>query len=125
MGRFGSGDILGRAEPYALRASKLFRYLRAQKDEAGWIIGRQFLRAGTSIGANLVEADAAETRKDFVHKCRIALKETRECGYWLRLLQRAEIVRPKRLSELLDETEQLIAINVSIIMKTKRKPDSE
>ncbi len=124
MGRFGNGDLLERAEGYAIRAIGLFRFLRGQKDEVGWVMGRQLLRAATSIGANLVEADAAESRKDFIHKCRIALKETREFGYWLRLMQRAELVPPKRLSGLLDETEQLAAISITIIMKAKAQPDS-
>ena len=119
MGRFGDGDILGRTEQYSLRAIQLFRYLRRQKAEDGWVVGRQLLRSATSVGANLVEADAAETRKDFVHKCRLALKEARESGYWLRLLLLAEIVESHRLASLLSETEQLISILVRIIVNTK------
>ena len=123
MGRFGDGDILDRTEQYALRSIKLFRYLRKRKDEDGWILARQFLRCATSVGANLMEADAAETSKDFIHKCRISLKESRECRYWLRLLQLAEIVKPQRLAAFIDETDQLTAILAAIIVKTKHRAE--
>jgi four helix bundle protein len=122
MGRFGDGDLIARTEEYALRAITLFRHLRKVKYEDAWIMGRQYFGAATSVGANLVEADAAETRKDFIHKCGIALKETRECRYWLRLVQLAELVTPKRLDPLLDETDQLISILIAIIVKAKRNP---
>ncbi len=79
------------------------------------------LRSGTSIGANLVEAVAAETTKDFVHKCRVALKEVRETGYWIRLTVRADLVAQERLEDITDETEQLISIIVSIIKNTEGK----
>lgn len=122
MGRFGDGDLLTRTEQYALRGIKLFRHLRKLKSEDAWIMGRQYFRAATSIGANLVEADAAETRKDFIHKCGISLKEARECGYWLQLMLLAEVVKPKRLAPLLDETSQLIAVLVTIVVRAKKHP---
>lgn len=114
-------DIYERTEDYALRAIKLFRYLKRKRDEDGMIIGRQYLRAATSIGANMVEADSAESRKDFIHKCNIALKEAKECRYWLRLLTRAEIVKPNRLAELVDETQQITLVLASIVLKAKRE----
>ena len=55
-------------------------------------IGRQILRSGTSIGANANEAGAAESRKDFIHKMSIALKEARETKYWLRLLHHSQVI---------------------------------
>jgi len=123
MGRFGDGDILARTEQYALRAITVYRHLRKMRDEEAWVMGRQLLRSGTSIGANLVEADAAETTKDFIHKCRISLKETRESGYWLRLIVLANIVKADRLADIADETDQLTAIIVSIINNTEGKDE--
>ena len=89
----GAGtDIQERAMEYALRAIGLFRHLEEKGDRAGWILGKQYLRAATSIGANMVEAQAGESRADFVHKCSIAQKEARESLYWLKLMLRAELV---------------------------------
>jgi len=73
-----------------------------------------------SIGANLSEARSGETRRDFVHKCTIALKESRECLYWLRLLVAAEMITEKRLAAFLNETDELIAILTTIIKRAKR-----
>lgn len=114
-------DIYERTEDYALRAIKLFRYLKKRRDEDGMIIGRQYLRAATSIGANMVEADSAESRKDFIHKCSIALKEAKESRYWLRLLIRGQIVPPGRLESLVDETGEIVGVLTGIIVKAKRK----
>ena len=116
-----SVDIEDRAEAYALRAVKLFQHLQARKDGAGWILGKQFLRSATSIGANLIEARAGESRKDFVHKCAIAQKEARESQYWLRLLLKADVVAETRLAPLVDETNQLISIITRIITNTKSR----
>ena len=113
-------DIRERAMDYAVRAIKLVQFLRGRKDDAGTIVGRQFLRSATSIGANLTEAQAAESRSDFIHKNAIAQKEARECRYWLRLMQRAELAPPPRLEPLLDETEQMIAIITRILVNTKK-----
>ena len=65
-------DIRHRTLEYALRAVNLYRALQEGKDGAGWVIGRQFLRAATSVGANVAEAQAAESRADFIHKYSIA-----------------------------------------------------
>ena len=61
-------DIQERTLEYAVRAVRLFQALQALPDRAGWTIGRQFLRAATSIGANVAEAQSAESRADFAHK---------------------------------------------------------
>jgi len=81
-------DIRERSLQYSLRAIKLYQALQEVKDGAGWIIGKQFLRAATSIGANVEEAQAGETRADFIHKYGIAQKEARESRYWLKMLAR-------------------------------------
>jgi four helix bundle protein len=78
----------------------------------------QLLRAGTSIGANLEEAHAGQSRADFVAKGRIALKEARETVYWLRLIAATEIVSAKRLAPLIQESRELVAILTTIIKST-------
>jgi len=67
-------DIRRRSVAYALRAIKLFRFLPTRKDAAGWILAKQYLPCATSIGANIEEAQAGESRADFIHKLGIAQK---------------------------------------------------
>jgi len=113
-------EIGERSVAYALRAIKLFQFLQARKDGAGWILGKQYLRCATSIGANIEESQAAESRLDFVHKLGIALKEARESRCWLRLLTESGIVRASKLKPLAKETGELGNVIASIIMNTKR-----
>jgi four helix bundle protein len=118
-------DIRTRSFSYSLRAIKLYQHLQKQKDGAGWILGKQYLRAATSIGANLEEAQAAESRMDFVHKLGIAEKEARETAYWLTLLAESGIVEKRLLAPLVKETEELTSIIKSIILTTKRRTKSQ
>jgi four helix bundle protein len=115
-----SWDIRERSFEYALRAIKLYQFLQEGKDQAGWIIGKQYLRSATSIGANLEEAKSGESKADFIHKYSIAQKEARESLYWLRILNKSEIVSNQRLLALMNETEEIIAVITTIIVKAKR-----
>jgi four helix bundle protein len=112
-------DIRKRAFQYSLRAIKLYHALQERKDGAGWVIGKQFLRAATSIGANVEEAQAGETRADFIHKYGIAQKETRETVYWLCLLAEGAIVPKQRLTPLIKETEEIYAVITAITRSAK------
>ena len=85
------------------------------------VIGNQVLRSGTSIGANVEEAQAAQSRPDFVSKMTIAQKECRETAYWLRLLTAAEIMPAKRLDPLCEEAEAITKIISKIIISTKER----
>lgn len=114
-------DFGDRALDYAIRAVRLFRYLQKQRDQAGMIVGKQFFRAATSIGANLAEASAGQTRADFIHKCSIAQKEARECQYWLHLMSTTEIASEGRLENLKKETNEIVAILTSIVRKAKNQ----
>jgi four helix bundle protein len=118
-------EILARSFAYALRAIKLYQYLQHKKDGAGWILGKQYLRAATSIGANIEEAQAGESRSDFIHKLGIAQKEARESRYWLHLLAESGIVGKEKLQPLRRETEELIGIITAIIVKTKSRDRDE
>lgn len=81
------------------------------KNAVGAHIGDQLLRSGTSPGANYEEACGAESRRDFCHKVGIVLKELKETRYWLRHVKKTPLIKAaSHVDELLDETEQLIAI---------------
>lgn len=113
-------DIKQRAFEYALEAIKLYQDLQAQKDGAGWIIAKQLLRAATSVGANIEEAQSAESKPDFIHKYGIAQKEARESLYWLRLIQASSLQTGRRLEMMLKEADELIAIITTIIVNAKK-----
>lgn len=102
-----------------MRAIRLYHFIQAGKDGAAWIIGKQYLRSATSVGANVEEAQSAESRADFIHKYGIAQKEARESLYWLRLLSESGLITNKRLAPLIKETEELYAIITAILIKSK------
>jgi four helix bundle protein len=85
------------------------------------VVGKQYLRSATSVGANLQEATSAESRSDFIHKYGIAQKEARESLYWLQLMAEASVVSRTRLGPLIGETEELISIITAILVKLKRR----
>ncbi len=118
--RTGSGrkDIKERGFSFACRIVKLYQFLSRKKD-GGEVLGRQVLRSGTSIGANLEEASAGHSKADFISKCIIALKEARETYYWLRLLMKTRIVPADRLKPLLNESNELVAILTTIVKKSR------
>ncbi|MEM1115586.1 MAG: four helix bundle protein [Bacteroidota bacterium] len=111
-------------EDFAVRAVGLFRYLQEQPDRAGWVIGKQFLRAATSVGANAEEAQDASSRKDFVQKYSIALREAREARYWLRLMKRTEMVPADRIEPLLTEAGEIYAILSAVVRNAKQNASS-
>ena len=82
-------------------------------------LARQLLRSGTSIGANVEEGQASQSKADFVSKYSIACKEARETHYWLRLLAATEVIPKDQSADLIDEANQLIAILTTIVKKTK------
>ncbi|HEV2494163.1 MAG TPA: four helix bundle protein [Terriglobia bacterium] len=114
-------DIGQRSLTYALRAIKLYQFLQSQKNGAAWIVGKQYLRSATSIGASIEESQASESRADFIHKLGIAQKEARESLYWLRLLSEGGIVAKRRIEHLMQETNELVAIITAIIVNCKRR----
>ena len=111
-------DIQERAFSFACRIIKLYRFL-AEQGSAGGVLGKQLLRSGTSIGANLEEAIAGQSKADFVSKCNIALKEARETHYWLRLFEKTKVVSVERLRELTKESNELVAILMTIVKNAR------
>ena len=111
-------DITGRSFEFAVRIVKLCRELEDRGAVTGVLI-KQLIRSGTSIGANVEEAQGGQSKADFTAKIYVACKEARETHYWLRLLIATEIVKPKRLELLLDESNQIVAILTTIVKKSK------
>ena len=112
-------DIRERTFTFALRLIKLCQTL----DVASGVqrtLSKQLLRSGTSIGANVEEAHGSQSKADFTAKLSIACKEARETHYWLRLLTASELVPEKRIHNLTDEANQLIAILTAIVKKCRR-----
>jgi four helix bundle protein len=112
-------DIRERTFEFALRIIKLCNELN-KRPGVSRDISRQLLKAATSVGANAEEAQAAQSKPDFISKNSIALKEARETHYWLRLLIAAKVLPEKRLAELRDEAEQIKRILGSIVVSAKR-----
>ena len=119
----GEEDWIGVAEPsanpileksfrFALVTINLYKRLQADHE---FVISKQLLRSGTSIGANVEEATAAESRKDFIHKMALASKEARESMYWLRLLSESNLVPDLDVSEELAHAHELVRMLTSIV----------
>jgi len=88
-------------------------------------MSNQLIRSGTSIGANLEEAQAGQSKADFIHKNMIALKEARETHYWLRLLIAAEILPKSQIESLTLESEEIMKIIGAIVTKAKMNEKSK
>src|SRR3954452_23409103 len=114
-------NIQERTFEFACRITKLHQYLY-KRGGTQREIGMQILHSGTSIGANLEEADAGPSKPDFISKCAIALKEARETHFWLRLLRDTNLISPELVAPLIDEARHLIAILTTIVIKARNGP---
>ncbi len=112
-------DLSERLLDYGARLIKLVESL--PNTLVGRRVADQLLRSGTSVGANYEEACGAESKIDFIHKLQIALKEMREATYWIRLLVKSGKVPAVRISDLLDESNQLCAILAKSVATAKGK----
>lgn len=102
---------------FALRIVKVYKYLSQEKKE--FVLSKQLLRSGTSIGANIEESIGGQSRADFFAKLTIAYKETRESKYWIRLLRDSEYLTMEQSEDLLKDVEELLKI-IGSIQKTVR-----
>ena len=107
-----------KSRDFALRIIKLYRFLI---DKRVYEIGKQVLRCGTSIGANVAEAECSESDSDFIHKLTIALKEANETEFWLDLLWRSNLISTQQHESLNEDCIELIKILKSIINTMKQK----
>lgn len=103
---------------FALRTVKAYKHLIAENKE--YVLSKQLLRSGTSIGANVAEANQAQSRRDFISKLSIALKETVETEYWLSLLCDAEFLTSTQAESLLSDCRELKAILITSIKSSKK-----
>ncbi len=116
-------DLKERTRRFALRIIRLYTSL--PKTTEAQVIGRQVLRSGTSPGAHYREAQRAKSDADFISKIEGGLQELDETAYWLELLVEAGIVPEEKLKPLLAETDELIAIFVTIVTRVKRRRITE
>ena len=114
--------IQEKAYSFALTIIELYRLLVQQNE---YVMSKQLLKSGTSIGANVEEALAGQSRPDFLSKMSIASKEARESNYWLRLLRDSKIVEKKYLLKPLADSEEIISMLTSIVKTTSKTATSK
>jgi four helix bundle protein len=107
---------------FALKVIKLYQKLSSEKKE--FVLSKQILRSGTSIGANIEEANQAESKRDFIHKLGIAQKEANETHYWIRLLTDSNFLDQNTSAILKDDCEELIKLITSSIKTAKNNLDN-
>ena len=112
-------EIKARTFEFSRQVIRLYMLLN-EKPGVGKVLSTQLLRSATSIGANLEEAQAGQSKPDFIHKCSISLKEARETHYWLRLLEAEAIVAPQQIAPLSRECNELISILTAITRSAKK-----
>ncbi|MNJ86234.1 hypothetical protein D3C87_37250 [compost metagenome] len=104
---------------FAVQIVETYKHLAHEKKE--FILSKQLLRSGTSIGANISEAVRGQSSKDFIHKLQISRKETSETLYWLKLLQTTSYLKTDIATKLIQSCEELLRILTSIIKTTELK----
>lgn len=109
--------IVSKSFDFALKIIELYKVMTTQKE---YVLSKQLLRSGTSIGANIEEATAGISKRDFTHKMSIASKEARETKYWLKLIKHSQIVGIK-VDDLLIQIDELIRILTSIVKTSQEK----
>ena len=103
----------------AIRIVNLYKYLVETKKE--YVMSKQILKSGTSIGANIRESQSAESKSDFIHKLSISLKEVRETSYWMELLYRTDFISIEEFESIDKDITELKKIISSIILTTRQK----
>jgi four helix bundle protein len=103
---------------FAIEIVRLSKELQEQKE---FLLSKQLMRSGTSIGALVREAEQAESKKDFIHKLSIALKEANETEYWLEILRESGFIDDIKYDALLEQVKELLRLLTSIIKTSKSK----
>ena len=109
--------VLDKSFDFAVRIVNLYKFLCQHKKE--YILSKQLLRSGTSIGANVAEAQQAQSKPDFVSKLSIALKEASETDYWIRLLHATDYLNDKEKDSILLDCAELIKMLTAIVKSSK------
>ena len=113
--------VVEKAFRFAVRVVRLSQYLTNDKKE--FVLSKQILKSGTSIGANLAEAEGGQSKADFIAKCQISYKEANETKYWLKLLHETDYLDTKLAESLLSDVQELIRILQSIIKTAKKNEE--
>ena len=113
--------IVTKSEAFSIRINKLHKYLTNDKKE--YRMSDQVKRSGTSIGANIAEALQGQSKKDFINKLSISLKEACETEYWLKTLHQAEFINKAEFDSIIPDCKELIKLLTAII-KTSKKNES-
>lgn len=109
--------IKNKSFAFALRIVKLYKFLCDKKE---YVLSKQLLRSGTSVGALIREAEHAESKADFIHKMAISLKEANETEYWIELLYQSEFLDKTAYLSMKTDIEELLKLLTSIIKTTKQ-----
>jgi len=120
-GMKADNPVLDKSFQFSVRIVKLYKYLVAEHKE--YVLSKQLLRAGTSIGANVNEAQAAQSKADFIAKMSIASKEAREAQYWINLLIKTDYLdlSNQHVKTLMKESEELTKLLTSIVKTSQFK----
>ena len=116
-------QILTDSKAFAIRIIKLYMYLKENKQE--YILSKQILRSGTSIGANVRESVNAQSLMDFINKMNIALKEANETEYWLELLNETSFIDEKQFSSINNDCSKIVGTLTKIIKTAKKRIEEE
>ncbi|MBQ7572129.1 MAG: four helix bundle protein [Bacteroidaceae bacterium] len=109
--------IRAKSKSFAIRIVKMAQYLQEEKHE--YVLSKQILRSGTSIGANIRESKNAESTPDFIHKLEIALKESDETEYWLEILNETNYITQTMFESMMADNNEITAMLTSIVKTTK------
>ena len=110
--------LLTKVDAYSNRIIRLYKYLKDEEKE--FILSKQLLRSGTSIGANIAESQSAQSSADFIHKLEVALKEAKETHYWLEKLLVGEYINEGGYKSMSNDNVEIIKLLTSIIITKKR-----
>lgn len=119
MSKIKNNIVADKSYAFALRIIKLYKYIVSEKKE--YVLSKQILRSGTSIGALIKEAEYAQSKADFLNKMNIALKEANETEYWLMLLKDSDYIDEKSYNSIYPNAVELIKLLISIVKSTKEK----
>ena len=110
-------QVLNDSKAFALRIIRLYNYLKEEKQV--YVLSKQILRSGTSVGANIRESVNAQSRMDFINKLNIALKEANETEYWLELLHESNVIDDKQFESIYNDCGKLVAT----LTKSSKQPN--
>ena len=111
--------VASKSYAFALRIIRLYKYLVSEQKE--YVLSKQILRSGTSVGALIKEAEHAQSKKDFINKMSIALKEANETEYWLMLLKDSDYIDEKSYNSIYPDSIELIKLLASIVKSSKER----